>query len=205
MVFNIIKINEKINNLFFRCYTKLARHLFAQFGTGSTLCYPSRIHNPQNIFIGNHVLIQPHVWLNPLTSWMNDTYNGKIYIHDNTVIMNEVQISAAARITIGKYVGIGRNSTIIDHHHDYTVVDMPIMRSPLTKPAPVVIEDEVFIGVNCLIAPGVTIGRHSFIAANSTVTRSIPAYSFAAGAPATVVRTYNHAQKVWEKCQTIQR
>lgn len=57
-----------------------------------------------------------------------------------------------------------------------------------TKPAPVVIGDNVFIGMHCLILKGVTIGENSIIGAGSVVTKDIPANCVAAGVPCKVIR-----------------
>lgn len=54
--------------------------------------------------------------------------------------------------------------------------------------APVTIEDDVFIGMNCVILKGVTIGARSIIAAGSVVTKSIPADCVAGGNPAKVIK-----------------
>ena len=53
---------------------------------------------------------------------------------------------------------------------------------------PVVIEDDVLIGTNCIILKGVTIGARSIIAAGSIVTKSIPADCIAGGNPAKVIK-----------------
>jgi acetyltransferase-like isoleucine patch superfamily enzyme len=55
------------------------------------------------------------------------------------------------------------------------------------KTAPVLIEDDVFIGMNCLILKGVTLGKGCVIGAGSVVTRTVPSMSIAAGNPARVV------------------
>jgi acetyltransferase-like isoleucine patch superfamily enzyme len=57
--------------------------------------------------------------------------------------------------------------------------------------SPVIIEDNVWIGINCIILKGVKIGKNSAIAAGSVVTRSIPANCLAAGNPARVVKTFD--------------
>ena len=62
-----------------------------------------------------------------------------------------------------------------------------------TPPAAVVIEDDVWLGLNVVVLKGVTIGRGSVIGANSLVTRSIPAGVVAAGSPAKVIRTLDAA------------
>lgn len=59
-------------------------------------------------------------------------------------------------------------------------------RSGVNKP--VVIEDNVWIGINVIILKGVTIGRNSFIGAGSVVTKDIPANVVAVGSPCKPVR-----------------
>lgn len=57
-----------------------------------------------------------------------------------------------------------------------------------TKSAPIVIEDDAWIGAQCIILKGVTIGARSIIGAGSIVTRSIPSDCVAAGNPCKVIR-----------------
>ena len=54
--------------------------------------------------------------------------------------------------------------------------------------APVVIEDNVWIGANVTVMPGVTIGKHSVVAAGSVVTTDIPPDTMAAGVPAKIIK-----------------
>ncbi len=94
----------------------------------------------------------------------------------------------AQRITIGNNVAVGANSTIIDT--DFHPLD-PVLRqrSPQSaQTSPITIEDDVFIGMNCLILKGVTISKSSVIGAGSVVTRNIPSGVIVAGNPAKVVR-----------------
>jgi len=93
---------------------------------------------------------------------------------------------AAIKIKIGNNVMIGAHSTIIDtdfHHSD------PNKRHDKTDiPAkPVIIEDNVFIGANCVILKGITIGENSVIGANSVVINCMPKNSIAIGNPCKVV------------------
>lgn len=94
---------------------------------------------------------------------------------------------AAERITIGDYVNIGANTTILDT--DFHPLDPEIrkLRPQDAETKLVTIEDDVFIGMNCLILKGVTIGKGSVIGAGSVVTRDIPAGVIAAGNPVKVI------------------
>jgi acetyltransferase-like isoleucine patch superfamily enzyme len=81
---------------------------------------------------------------------------------------------------------IGAHSMIIDndfHHPDpnkrYQNIDIPAR--------PITIEDNVFIGTNCMILKGITIGENSVIGANSVVITNIPKNSIAIGNPCKVV------------------
>ncbi len=99
-------------------------------------------------------------------------------------------------VKIGDNVAIGANSVIVDT--DFHPID-PQKR--LTHPqdgktAPIVIEDNVFIGMNCLILKGVTVGQNSVIGAGSVVSRSIPPHSIAAGNPAIVIRSLPKIQSL---------
>lgn len=97
-------------------------------------------------------------------------------------------IVAAECITIGDCVAVGANTTIIDT--DFHPLDPQERRlhPQGAKTAPVVIEDNVFIGMNCLILKGVTIGRGSVVGAGSVVTKDVPAGMIVAGNPACVIR-----------------
>ena len=53
---------------------------------------------------------------------------------------------------------------------------------------PVTIEDDVWIGANAVILPGVAIGTHSVVAAGAIVTKDVPPRSLVAGVPAKVIK-----------------
>ena len=91
-------------------------------------------------------------------------------------------------ITIGHRVWVGANTIITDT--DFHPLD-PYLRqvNPLqAKTVPVSIADDVFIGMNCLILKGVTVGARSVIGAGSVVTRDVPEDAIVAGNPAQVIR-----------------
>lgn len=91
-------------------------------------------------------------------------------------------------ITIGSYVTVGCNTVIADT--DFHPLDPQRRRvAPLDgRTAPVVIEDDVFIGMQSIILKGVTLGKGCVIGAGSVVTRDVPPGAVVAGNPAQMIR-----------------
>jgi acetyltransferase-like isoleucine patch superfamily enzyme len=73
------------------------------------------------------------------------------------------------------------------------------MHQGINGVAPVTIGRGTWLGQNVVVLPGVTIGQHCVVGANSVVNSSIPDYSVAVGAPARVVRQYNRNSAKWER------
>ncbi|WP_281024514.1 acyltransferase [Rhizobium sp. CCGE531] len=103
-------------------------------------------------------------------------------IGDGTFLNEGVSVVASQAIDIGRNCMIGDNAAIHDSH--YHAVD----EGDEISIAPIRIGNNVWIGRNALIFPGVQIGDHSVIGAGSIVTRSIPSHSVAAGNPARVIK-----------------
>ena len=97
-----------------------------------------------------------------------------------------VTLLAALNIGIGNNVMIGAHTMLIDN--DFHHADPGRRSQSADSPArPIIIEDNVFIGTNCMILKGVTIGENSVIGANSVVINNIPRNSIAIGNPCKVV------------------
>jgi len=97
-------------------------------------------------------------------------------------------LCAAERIIIGNHVSVGANTTIIDtDFHPLSAIERHIDPTQ-GKTAEVIIEDDVFIGMNCLVLKGVTIGHGSVVGAGSVVTRDVLPCTIVAGNPASFVR-----------------
>ena len=112
----------------------------------------------------------------------------------NHVGMSSTVLRAAQSITIGNYVKIGANVKVMDadaHALDFNVRRVREEDAKQKRCAPVVIEDDVLIGVNSIILKGVTIGARSIIGAGSVVTKSVPSDCVACGNPARVVKILN--------------
>jgi acetyltransferase-like isoleucine patch superfamily enzyme len=97
-------------------------------------------------------------------------------------------ICAAERIIIKNNVAVGANTTIIDTDFHPLDPEQRKLKQSGGRVAAVNIEDDVFIGMNCLVLKGVTIGRGSIIGAGSVVTQDVPPCVIVAGNPARIVR-----------------
>lgn len=99
-------------------------------------------------------------------------------------------IAAAGSVRIGNKVLCGANTTITDF--DWHGID-PDKRNIPAEPKPIIIEDNVWLGLNSVVLKGVTIGKNSVIGANSVVTKDIPSNVIAAGNPCKVIRELNQS------------
>jgi len=73
--------------------------------------------------------------------------------------------------------------------YEFTVSELTERElAELNPSAPIIIEDDVWIGARCQVLKGVTIGARSIIAAGSVVTKDIPCDVIAGGVPCKVIR-----------------
>ena len=129
--------------------------------------------------------------MNPIASNLQaDVYvePGATLTIGNNVGMSSTRLWIHESARIGNNVKIGGCVLITDT--DAHPMDYMARRSSNegTKSAPVVIEDDVWVGAHCIILKGVTIGARSVIGAGSVVTKSIPADCVAAGNPCRVIK-----------------
>ena len=96
-------------------------------------------------------------------------------------------VCAAERVVIGNNVTVGANTTITDTDFHSLDPEQRRLEASGGKCAAIVIEDDVFIGMNCLVLKGVTIGRGSVIGAGSVVAADVASRAIVAGNPARLV------------------
>ncbi len=101
-------------------------------------------------------------------------------------------------VRVGNDVMFAQNIVASGLNHTYEDISMSIHDQKVTT-AEIKIEDEAWIGANAVIVAGVTIGKHSVVAAGSVVTKDVPPYSIVAGNPARLLKQYNWETKKWEK------
>jgi acetyltransferase-like isoleucine patch superfamily enzyme len=96
---------------------------------------------------------------------------------------------AATRIAIGDRVLVGGNASIVDFDFHPLTPEGRAETINAGAAAPIVIEDDVFVGMEALILKGVTIGEGAVVGAGAVVTQDVPPRTVVAGNPATVVRS----------------
>jgi acetyltransferase-like isoleucine patch superfamily enzyme len=131
------------------------------------------------LITGHHTLIREHTTLgNNCLVGTGAVIDGYCITGNNSQIHQNCDIGQAS--TIGSGVFLGAHSILSDNKKMYRDV-----RYDLSGPT---IGDYVRVGINSMILPDVTIGKHSLIGAASVVTKSIPECSLAYGSPARVIR-----------------
>ena len=121
---------------------------------------------------------------------------GDVIIGNRTRIgMSNVLIGP---ITIGSDVMFAQNVVLSGLNHGYEDINLPpSMQKVETKP--ITIEDQVWIGANAVVTAGVTVGKHSIVAAGCVVVKNVPPYAIVGGNPGRILKQYNHETKVWER------
>lgn len=166
-------------------------------GKGALICRRTRMDVlPWNIFeLGANSTIEDFSTIN------NGV--GPVKIGKNTRV--GLGTTLIGPVTLKDDVRIAQNVVLSGLNHNYEDVLTPIHAQGVST-APIIVEEETWIGANVTIVAGITIGKHSIIAGGSVVTKDIPPYSVAVGNPARVVKQYNHVTGEWErvmKKQTI--
>jgi len=149
-------------------------------------------HRRSVIELGSPIELRSWVSSNPLAPYhpvvLSTRKAGSIIKIGNGAGLTGVTIVADEWIEIGHRVLLGANTVITDT--DFHPLD-PWQRQQDTRNGqhkPVIIENDVFVGMNSLILKGVTVGAGSVIGAGSVVTRDVPPGVIFAGNPATFVR-----------------
>ncbi len=178
------------------------RHRLAALGeksvieVGVSLQYPERITIGMSSRIGRNVTLRANTKRSPgiligddvciLDSALIASNEGKVVIGDRSLLGPLCLIYGNGNVTIGSNVLIAARTSIstVSHHTDRC--DIPINQQG-TFCDPIVIEDDVWIGMNTVILQGVRIGRGAIIGAGALVNKSIPAWNIAVGTPVKLI------------------
>jgi maltose O-acetyltransferase len=116
-------------------------------------------------------------------------FGRNVEIGDYSGIGQNAQLFTQAKITIGKNVMMGPEVIILTQNHAHENIEIPMEQQGNQQPSPVLIDDDVWIGIRAIILPGVHIGKSSIIGAGSVVTKDVPPFSIVGGNPAKIIKT----------------
>lgn len=195
----LIKLFNLPTTLRIKMYPRINRLILKANGAvfGKNLQIPGKVFwliGGGKLKIGDNFYLSSGNGVNPIASNLQaDVYvePGATLTIGNNVGMSSTRLWIHESARIGNNVKIGGCVLITDT--DAHPMDYVARRSSNegTKSAPVVIEDDVWIGAHCIILKGVTIGARSIIGAGSVVTKSIPVDCVAAGNPCRVIKSLN--------------
>lgn len=144
--------------------------------------------NIEAIKLGNGVRVESFTLLGVCSQNRNNK-NSFLEVGCNTYIgeFNNIRATGGG-IKIGKYCNISQHCSLIASNHSIAK-DSNISSQPWDeKRVGIILGDDVWIGANSVILPGVNIGRGAVIGAGSVVTKNIPEYAIAVGNPAKVIK-----------------
>lgn len=169
-------------------WIRLFQFVYLKKGKGSVIYHSARKDLvPFNRFIlGNYSVVEDFSCLNNAVGDLIIGNNSRIGL-GNTII---------GPVQIGNNVNIAQNVTISGLNHNFQDINKTISSQGVST-SQIVIEDDVWIGANCVILAGSKIGKHTIIAAGSVVTHSVPSFCVAAGSPAKIIKQYDFDKKEW--------
>jgi acetyltransferase-like isoleucine patch superfamily enzyme len=179
------------------------RTVLGAVGGGCFIEQDVRLLVPRRIFLGRHVMIGEGCFLDANTAegrielqddvWLSrGSYivagRAQVIVGPTTYIGHRCLFYGHNGIQIGRDVLLANDVQLICGNHTFSRRDIPIRAQPPLG-APIVVEDDVWLGASVIVLGGVTIGKGSVVGAGAVVTHSLPPYSIARGVPAVVIGT----------------
>jgi carbonic anhydrase/acetyltransferase-like protein (isoleucine patch superfamily) len=168
---------------------------YGAYGTNTWVVPPARVTSPERIFLGNDVTILEHTFLSVVAAVPGVTPTFRM--GDRSLISRFVHVACVGEIDIGADVMVADRVFIGDTYHGYEDPTRPVNEQPMAAPQPVRIGDGAFIGIGAVVLMGVTVGDHSFVAANAVVTDDVEPFTLVVGNPARVARRWDSNAGAW--------
>ena len=162
-----------------RWYVRLLAPLYQHRGRGSKIYWSVRMDTPpyRRFSLGRRSVVEAFSCVNNAV--------GDVIIGDHTRI--GLHNTIIGPVTIGSHVNLAQGITVTALNHNFADTSLRIDEQGVSTKA-VTIEDDVWVGANAVILPGVTVGRHAVIAAGAVVTKDVPPFSIVGGVPARVLK-----------------
>lgn len=162
-----------------RWYIRLLAPLYQHRGRGSKIYHSVRMDTPpyRRFSLGDHSVVESFCCINNAVGDVMIGDHTRVGIH-NTII---------GPVSIGNHVNLAQGITVTALNHNFSDPDKRIDEQGISTAA-VHIGDDVWIGANAVVLPGVTIGNHSVVAAGAIVTKDVPQGSLVAGVPAKILK-----------------
>lgn len=162
-----------------RWYVRMLAPLYQHRGRHSKIHASVRMDTPpyRRFSLGQYSVVESGACINNAV--------GDVIIGDHTRI--GLHNTVIGPVTIGNHVNLAQGITVTALNHNFDNVELRIDEQGVST-KPVTIADDVWIGANAVVLPGVSIGSHSVVAAGAVVTKDVPAHSLVAGVPAKIIR-----------------
>ena len=162
-----------------RWFIRLLAPLYQHRGKHSVIHRSARMDTPpyRKFSLGDYSVIESFACINNAVGDVMIGDHTRVGLH-NTII---------GPVIIGNHVNLAQSITVTALNHIFEDSDKRIDEQGVSTSA-VIIEDDIWVGANAVILPGVTIGHHSVVAAGAVVTKDVPPHSLVAGVPAKIIK-----------------
>ena len=162
-----------------RWYVRLLAPLYQHRGKHSVIHRYVRMDTPpyRQFRLGDNSVVESFACINNAVGDVMIGDHTRIGLH-NTII---------GPVTIGSHVNLAQGITVTALNHNFEDTNKRIDEQGVST-TPVTIGDDVWIGTNAVILPGIHIGNHCVVAAGAVVTKDVPAHSLVAGVPAKIIK-----------------
>ena len=162
-----------------RWYVRMLAPLYQHRGRHSVIHRSVRMDTPpyRKFSLGDYSVVESYSCINNAVGNVIIGNHTRIGLH-NTII---------GPVKIGNNVNLAQGITVTALNHNFTDPNKKIDEQGVST-NPVTIGDDIWIGANAVILPGVNIGNHSVVAAGAVVTKDVPAHTLVAGVPARIIK-----------------
>ena len=162
-----------------RWFIRLLAPLYQHRGRHAIIHHSVRMDTPpyRKFWLGDYSVVESFACINNAVGDVIIGNHTRIGLH-NTII---------GPVSIGSHVNLAQGITITALNHNFDDSEKRIDQQGISTKE-VVLEDDIWVGANAVILPGVTIGKHAVVAAGAIVTKDVPPHSLVAGVPAKVIR-----------------